>query len=158
MHRVFGVAILLAMPGSAFAVGIGSTIGVDGIDDGVGNGSFRPTFDLVFDPVILQIHALDTLESAFHDSLYLGVDVLVEVVEAPIAGPWSGVVQPGGGVDLFADPDGIAIAGECRLGIQAEESAGFGVYVVPAIGFVSGDGRGSLHAGGALQVSAWFGL
>lgn len=158
MWRVLGTSFLLAVPASAQAFGLGTTIAGFGFDDGFGSGAFRPSFDLVFDPVIVQIHALDTLNSAFDDQLYLGADVLVNVATVPIAGPWSGVVQPGGGVDLLADPDIIGISGECRFGIQAQEQAGFGVYVVPALGFVSGDGGSDLYAGGALQISAWFAL
>lgn len=158
MRLVPAMVLVLFFPASASAFGLGSSIAGFGSGDDVGAGSFRPTFDLVFDPVIVQIHALDTLGAAFDDRLFLGVNVYADAYHAPIGGLFTGVIQPGGGVDLFGSPDGVSVSAQCRLGIQAEERAGFGVYVVPALGFVSGGGYTDLYTGGALQVSAWFSL
>ncbi|MEQ1571191.1 MAG: hypothetical protein ABMA64_36520 [Myxococcota bacterium] len=149
--------LLLASLGEAHALGVGSTIAFGPGFDLFGGPAFVPTVDLVFDPVIVQIHALDTLDAAFDEQLYLGANLYVEVVSQPIGGKWEGVVQPGGGLDLFGDPTTVVIDGQVRLGAQAAEQAGVGLYVVPALGLVASDGDSSLFASGALQLSVWFG-
>ena len=158
------VALGAASP--AWAVGVGSSFGIGGggwfgnpFDFGFGFGSqgFGPSLDLVFDPVVLQLHVLELVDAVADEEVYLGGNVYVTVHDAPVGGPFLGVVQPGASVDLFGDPTIIAVAGECRLGAQAVEGAGLGIYVVPSLGIVAGDGEADLFGGGALQVSAWFG-
>lgn len=140
----------------ARAFGLGSSVG---IELGSAGGGFPPSLDLVVDPAIVQLHVLRTLDAAFDGDLFIGANVYFDVANPVIAGPVSGAVQPGFSVDLGADPTTISVAGECRLGAQAADRAGFGVYVVPAIGMLAVDGQDAeLYAGGTLQISVWFGL
>ncbi|MEQ1504644.1 MAG: hypothetical protein ABMB14_20560 [Myxococcota bacterium] len=153
------VWIALATWGSsAHAFGLGSTVGVQTRSDLGTLGPFPPTLDLVFDPVVLQLHLLQTLDAAFDDALVFGANVYVDVGQAPIAGPWVASAQPGGSLFLLGEPDQLVIAGECRLGMQAHEAAGFGVYLVPALGLATSNGTTELFAGGMLQASVWFDL
>ncbi len=157
------VAMGLGLASNAHAVGFGTTagFGVDSfgggpLDVGLGFGfGFAPSLDLYFEPVVLQIHVLETLDLAVDDTLFAGANVYVGVHEGDIGGGWQGVVQPGGSLDLFLDPVVMSLAGECRFGIQAANAMGFGIYVVPGLGVIAGDGDGELYAGGALQISAW---
>lgn len=166
MTRFLAVLIGLGCASPAWAVGVGSSFGIGGggwfgnpFDFGFGLGAqgFGPSLDLVFDPVVLQIHALELVDAAADGDLFVGANVYVSVHEAPVGGPFLGVVQPGASIDFWGDPGVLAIAGECRLGAQAVEGAGFGVYVVPSLGIAVGDGDADLFGGGALQFSAWFG-
>lgn len=154
----------LASP-AAHAVGFGSTaaVGTGGwqlgpFDLALGLG-FAPTLDLHADPVLVQIHVLEFTEALIDDDdVYLGANVLFDAHDAPLGGQWLGVVQPGGGFDLYSAGDtAVAITGQCRLGAQTQDGAGFGVYVVPEVGLGLSDGDADWIAGGTLQVSAWFG-
>jgi hypothetical protein len=149
-----GLFLGLALHVPAHAFGLGSSVGV-GFGDPLG---FPPSFDLVLDPAIIQIHALQTIDAAVDDQLYLGANVYFEVEIAPIGGPWYGTIQPGFSLDLLGDPTTVVVAGEARLGLAAQDDAGFGLYVVPALGIAASDGDTELVAGGTLQVSVWFGL
>lgn len=154
MPGMFIAMVLGASP--AHALGVGSSVGV-----GTGGpGLFLPSLDLHFEPMLLQIHVMEFFNQIDdNDQLYLGANLYVDAHQADLQGPWSGVVQPGGGLDLFIDPTLMVLTGECRLGAEsANEAGGFGLYVVPALGIAFGDGvDGDLLAGGALQISAWFG-
>lgn len=143
----------LGIHGPAHALGLGSSVGI-GFGDQQG---FAPTFDLVLDPAIIQIHALDTLDAVTNEQLYLGANVYFEVLTSPISGAAYGTVQPGFGVDLYSDPTTIVATGEARLGVAAQQEAGFGVYVVPALGIAASEGDADLVIGGTLQFSVWFG-
>jgi hypothetical protein len=146
---------LLLTTSRAHALGLGSSLA---LAPGGGAGAFTPTFDLVFDSLVLQIRATETLNAAFNNELFLGANLYANAAEKPIAGGFSGVVQPGGGLQLYGDPTVIVVSGQCRLGAQAVDQAGFGLYVVPEIGLVESSGDVNLYAGGALQVSVWFPL
>ncbi|MEZ4235877.1 MAG: hypothetical protein R3F59_06880 [Myxococcota bacterium] len=148
------LALALGVEAPAFAFGLGSSVGI-GFGDSAG---FPPSFDLVLDPAIIQIHVLQTLDAAVDDQLYLGANVYFEAEIAPVGGPWYATVQPGFSLDLLGDPTTVVVAAEARLGLAAEDDAGFGVYVVPALGISASDGNTDLLAGGALQISVWFGL
>ena len=159
-------AALLLLSAPAHAVGIGSTagIGTGGLFSGATffdfrGSSFAPTLDIHANPVLVQIHVLEFTEALVdEEELYLGANVLFAAHEGALTGPWLGVVEPGFGVDLWAtDPMWIGLTGQCRLGAQVQEAAGFGVYVVPELGLGISDGDVDWVAGGTLQVSAWFG-
>lgn len=142
--------------GDARAFALGSSVG---IELGSADGGFPPSLDLVVDPAIVELHVLRTLDAAFDGDLYVGANVYFDLANPTLAGPVTGAVQPGFSVDIGADPTAISVAGECRLGAQAADGAGFGVYVVPAIGLLAVDGEDlALYAGGTLQISVWFGL
>jgi hypothetical protein len=139
--------------GVAHAFEMGTTVGVGG--EGL---SFPPSLDLYFEPVVLQIHALGTLDAAFDEGLYLGANLYVHVAEQAVGSGWKAVIQPGASLDIWGDPTSIGIAVESRFGAQVKETAGFGFYLVPALGFVTGGGQAEPFAGGALQISVWYGL
>ncbi|HHO53147.1 MAG TPA: hypothetical protein ENK18_20300 [Deltaproteobacteria bacterium] len=154
MQGMFIAMMLGSSP--AQAVGVGSSVGVGT----TGPGLFLPSLDFHFDPILLQIHVMEFFNQIDdNDQLYLGANLYVDAHQADLKGPWSGVVQPGGGLDLYIDPTIMVLTGECRLGAQtATEAGGLGVYVVPSLGIAFGDNiDGDLLAGGALQISAWFG-
>jgi hypothetical protein len=135
----------------AFEMGTSVGVGVDGL-------SFAPSLDLYFEPIVLQIHALDTLDAAFDEDLYLGANLYVHVAEQPVGNSWQAVIQPGASLDIWGDPTSIGIAMESRFGAQVKETAGFGFYLVPALGIVTSGGRAEPYAGGALQISVWYAL
>jgi hypothetical protein len=159
-----GCGLFLVAP-QAHAFGVGTTGGFStgGVLDpfdlagAFGSRSFAPTLDLHFDPVLVQIHVLEFVDLVADGEVFLGGNLYVNVHDASVGGPWAGVIQPGASVDLIADPVILALAGECRFGFQAEGDMGFGVYVVPALGVVAGDGDGELYGGGTLQISVWAG-
>lgn len=153
--------------GSAQAVGLGTTgaLGLGGWYDGdiylgdFGSGGFAPTFDIRAEPVIVQIHVLEFTEALIDsDELYLGANVLFAAGARPLHGPWLGVIQPGFGVDMVGDPLVLAITGQSRFGIEAQDAAGVGLYVVPEVGIALGDDTSDWIAGGSLQLSVWFGV
>ena len=169
MRRVFAVLMGLAAASPAWAVGVGSSFGTGGfgigaftggdfnLGDGLGYQGFGPSLDLHFSPIVLQLHVLELFQNASDGDLYIGANGYYQAYEAPIAGSVVGVVQPGLSVDFFGDPVIMALGAECRLGAQAAEAAGAGIYIVPAVGLVIGDGDVDIYAGGALQFSVWFG-
>lgn len=149
--------------GVAHAVEIGSSIGLGGdfyFDDfgarGFGGG-FPPSLDFHFDPIVLQIHVLNTLAAALDERVYIGGNLYVQVAQQPVTTSWNAVVQPGASLDLAGNPVTLGLAFETRLGIQAEQQAGFGIYLVPAVGIVTGGGQAEAYVGGGLQMSVWFG-
>jgi hypothetical protein len=160
-----GGALLLSMPAHAIGVGTTAGLGSEGWSAGnpfdlgfaFGARGFAPSLDLHFDPILLQLHVLELVDAAADGEVFLGANLYVNVYDADIGGPWAGVIQPGASVDILGDPVILGLAGECRLGMQAEGGMGFGIYVVPAIGVVAGDGDGELYTGGTLQISLWAG-
>jgi hypothetical protein len=147
--------------GVAHAFEMGTTVGLGGgldLGDGPGGMSFPPSLDLYFEPIVLQIHVLDTLNAAFDEDLYVGANLYVHVAEQPVGGSWQAVIQPGASLDIWGDPSSIGIAMESRFGAQVKEQAGFGFYLVPALGLVTSGGRAEPFAGGALQVAVWYGM
>jgi hypothetical protein len=172
MKRALVAMALLFVASDARAFGLGTTgaLGLGGdlfgfdvfdFDAGafdVSTGGFAPTLDLHPDPVHVQIHVLELVSALIDDGdVFIGANVYFDAVAKPVSGNWTGVVQPGFGVDLYGDPVTIAVTGECRLGPQVVDAAGFGIYVVPAIGIAIDDGDAFWLAGGSLQLSAWFG-
>jgi hypothetical protein len=155
----------------AGAVGLGSTgaIGVGGdwvdgpFDPAFGGpfgvGGFAPTLDLHANPVLVQIHVLEFTEALIDaEDLYLGANVLFDAHQAPLGGPWLGVVQPGFGIDLLVeDPLALGLTGQCRIGGQVQDGASLGAYVVPTAGLLLNGGDAEWMAGGSLQLSVWFG-
>jgi hypothetical protein len=163
--------------GVAHAFEMGTTIGLGGgldLGEGPGGLAFPPSLDLYFEPIVLQIHVLDTLNAAFDEDLYVGANLYVHVAEQPVGGGKAGeprgrqaagrtagcqaVIQPGASLDIWGDPTSIGVAVESRFGAQVKETAGFGFYLVPALGFVTSGGRAEPFAGGTLQLAVWYGM
>lgn len=156
--------VTMWMASAAHAVGIGSTgaLGLGGWGGGdlfdFGSGGFAPSLDIRAEPVIVQIHVLEFTEALVDDEeLYLGANVLFAAGASPLHGPWLGVVQPGFGFDIVGDPLLLSLTGQCRLGVEAQEAAGVGLYVVPELGIALADNQSDWIAGGSLQLSVWFG-
>lgn len=159
MTKVLGYA-LTAMIGlaasDARAFGLGSSVG---LEFGAADGGFAPSLDLMPGPAVIQLHVLRMVDAAASGALSVGANVYFDVGRPVIAGPIHGTVQPGFSVDLATDPDAVVVAAECRLGALAEEKAGFGVFVVPALGVAALEGDDpDVFGGGTLQVSVWFDL
>lgn len=152
---------LLALPfaavvvaNDAHAVGVGTSIAFS--QDSF--WTYAPTLDLLFDPVVLQIHLTHTLDEAFRDDLYLGANLVVQVAEAPITDGLSAVFQPGGAMWINGDPTAVSLAAIARVGAEAGDRARLGVYVVPYLGLTIEDGDTDVFANGAAQLAVSFQL
>lgn len=162
MKRWLFLGVFL-IPTDALATGLGSSAGLGfgglagrfGADFDFVSRGFAPSFDLHTQPLVLQFHVLEFIDQLSDEEIYLGANLYFDVFAAEISGPWIGVVQPGVSIDLVGDPFIIGLAGECRLGAQAEGAMGFGIYVVPSLGFYTGAGDSDLMVGGTLQISSW---
>lgn len=168
MKRILFVVAVLGLAQEASAIELGTTAGFGTggfgffgtrLGPGWGSRSFAPTFDLRTDALHFQFHVLDLLSTLnAGNGLFLGANGYYRLHEADVGGPWTGVIQPGGSVDLWIDDDAfIALAAEGRFGIEAVGSAGFGIYVVPALGIAIDRGTLDLVTGGTVQISAFFG-
>lgn len=150
------LASLLGTTSTAHAAGVGTSVGVFARS----TGGFVPSLDLHFEPVLIQIHVGEFLRELSEEEVQLGANFYITAAEAGLPGSLTAVVQPGAGLDLFADPSVFRITGECRVGAQlASDRGGFGLYVVPAFGFALGEGApdNQFIVGGAVQISAWLG-
>lgn len=157
MKKLLALAALsLALVPTAEA-GIGTTGWMGGYTDGT---TWFPSFDYRAKGVLVQVHALDLLNGIQPGGFALntGVDVTYVAVKKKIAPDIEGVVMPGAGVRV-ADVSEIRfnLMAQGRVGMEMKQGAGFGVYVVPALGvsnLLTGDV--GLATGGTIQVSAWF--
>ena len=84
MRILLGV-IALSAASPAWAVGVGSSFGIGGggwfgnpfdFGFGLGGQGFGPSLDLVFDPVVLQLHVLELVDAAADGDAFLGANVL----------------------------------------------------------------------------------
>lgn len=155
---LFSTLTLLALaPGAAFA-GVGTTAYAGGYVDGTG---WLPSLDVRQSGVLVQIHLLDQLIpfTAGGDFQFdTGVDVTYGVVKKKIAGDVEGVIMPGGGLALRGPTDSLGwnLMAEARMGMEMKQGAGFGVYVVPALGVTNMvQGKVGLNVGGTTQIEFW---
>lgn len=166
--RTLALALLSTLAAPAWAgVGVGSTLGIGSgvfVFDFTGTAApvgtsvgFRPTLDLYFDDVLLQVHALDTLDMLFDEQIFLGANLYFDLGDAPTRNGWKPVLAPGAGVDLMGDPFFLILTGEARLGLEMQGPAGVSFAVVPALGIAVGDIDTDLVTGGTLQFSGFFG-
>ncbi len=157
--------LMMAMAmATAEAAGFGSSVG---ITPRGGPGVFWPSFDVHADPIVLQIHALEFLDSLTDDQVYFGANLYFDAGRRAFGrNGFEGVVQPGISLDIAANPATLVLLGECRVGFEhSTDGGGFGVYAVPALGVGVGepdlvpgvDDDSPLVVGGALQISAWLG-
>jgi hypothetical protein len=167
------LALMLAIPHEASAMGLGTTgylVGRDfdfGVDTGVltfarFGGWWLPSFDLYpSQTIVIQIHGLDTLAWLFDDTdqIYLGGDISFSAYRTNALPGMTGVIEPGGSLDLwdFNRDLEIVIGGQCRFGIEGGEGMRMGVYLVPGIGVATGDFNDDVVWAGNLQWSMWFG-
>lgn len=168
MRRLFLVALGLGVSTSAHALGVGTTYSLgSGLPWDLGpfldvgaigtSGGFLPSLDLHPGNVTVQIHALETLQVLANEELFLGANCFFGVVEQPNTGAALGVVEPGFGVDLWADPFVLIPTFETRIGVKVPGSMSWGVYAVPALGVAISDNDTDIVIAGGLQFSAWFG-
>jgi hypothetical protein len=153
-------ALVLAAlaPAPAFA-GIGTTAYMGGYTDGT---TWIPSLDIRNSGVLVQIHLLDQLipftQGGGGFVFNTGVDVTTIALKKKVAPDVEGVIMPGGGIRLAGPTDGLAwnVMAEARMGMEMKQGAGFGVYVVPALGVTNGvTGDVGLNVGGTMQVEFW---
>lgn len=167
MRRLLLIGLGLGASVDAHALGIGTTYALGnglGWDLGpfldiqqVTASGFLPSLDLHPGKVTVQIHVLETLQILSNEELFLGANCYFGVVEVPNAGNVVGVVEPGFGVDLWADPFSVAATFETRVGAKSPGGMSWGVYAVPALGVVISENDTDIVIAGTLQFSAWFG-
>lgn len=118
-----------------------------------------PSLDLRLKKVDLQIHALEFIGGIAGDTLLVGGNILFRGLERPAPGPFTGVVDPGVSIDIAADtdfaPTNLGVMGLARMGVEAQERFGVGVYVVPAVGVGLLEEDFELLVAGSLQFSVW---
>lgn len=160
---ILAALALFALPGSAAAVGFGTTYGhgYEGSTRGYYESPFLryPSLDLVLSGVVLQLHPLALLDGITHDDLWLGADAYF--------GGWSwgagqaldGVVVPGASLDLTPDADfdhfNFSAMGQGRVGLEGGGTVRYGVYVVPGLGLALADGDFELALGGRVELALW---
>ena len=155
------------------------------LDSGFTSVHQLPTLDFKTQGWVLQFDALETLASLTRKEftndgdeamgLHFGAAVYKTTLNKDVkgdkdGGDITGVVQPGGQLTLdtnsgFSHMNAAVLAG-LRMGAQASKGMGFGMYVVPQLGFASVRKLGGdkpdptestigLAVGGQLQVSVW---
>ncbi len=168
---LLAVPALLALPqvahagvGSTWAFRSGSTFSYVG---GWGAPGFTfpfhdlPSLDVRMRAVDVQFHVLEFIGgiASESDMLLLGANAYFQGMERPAPGSFVGVFDPGVSLDLAAEtdfsPTNVGVMGLARLGVEAEERFGCGLYVVPAVGIGLIEEEFELLVGGSLQVSIW---
>ncbi len=158
----FLLALALAVLPSAAQAGVGVTwfTGADGGAKGFfTSGSSLPTLDFHMEKYVIQVHALDLVRGVIGEQLYLGGDFYMTTRRLKVNEDIGGVIQPGGSLDIATnfdfDPLNLGVMGKVRMGAQTQKGMGFGIYVVPGIGFgLAGDETDVLFSG-QLQISTW---
>jgi hypothetical protein len=153
MRTLLPLAFLLfSAPAHAFGLGTSITF------SDYGYWTYAPTLDLIFEPVTVQIHLVETLDEAFEDDLYLGANVQVRVVEKELTKGLWGVAEPGGAMWINGDPTRVSLAANMRVGAEAGQDVRAGLFVVPYLGLQIEDGDADVFAAGGLQFAVSFAL
>jgi len=172
IHRLLALFTLslLAAPLSAHAVGVGTTAPVSsGLGDLLrfadaldGNSSYvvghiYPSFDLRFDEIILQIHALETIANIDDDVVYLGGNVWTPLTAGSLGGSWEAFGGVGGSVDLAIDSgDAFIQAGAIApVGVRVGAVPRGAIYVQPGLYVASVFGDVELVADAQIMASIW---
>lgn len=164
------LSLALLVPASpAWALGIGTTLGVGGgfplsiningevVRLGGTSSGFLPSLDFHFSDVALQVHVLETLAGLATEDFFFGANIYFGLPMGGVGGGWDALVAPGAGLDLFIDPFAMGITAEAQFGVTREGAASLGLAIVPALGVWIVDGDVDLLVGGTLQMSIWFG-
>lgn len=163
MKRTLATLALLAAPMTASA-GVGFTAHLESEYSTRGfyfSPMNLPTLDIVNEGLVIQLNALDLVEALTYEQLDLGVNVYKTVKAGPVNDDWKGVLQAGGSLDFVGNPDfsfdplNLALLGQARMGFQKAQDFGFGVYVVPGLGFGYVADEVELMVSGGVQLSAW---
>ena len=161
LQTVATLAAALLFPGQALAVDLGTSIGLGVEYSENGSVGLRnlPTFDLRFPSFIVQVHLLETLLAIGNETVVLGANAYLPLIEnRELAGPVEVAVQPGLSVDVAAGnvPFTMNVGAAARLGIEVPGDLGAGLYIVPVAGVSLLDGDAGLFGGGVLEASVWF--
>ncbi len=126
-----------------------------------------PTLDLRMSGQVIQFDVLELISGITTDQLHLGVNYYKTLDNGDLSeGGWKGVWQLGGALDIDSAPDysfdplNLQLLAQARMGMQAHDKFGFGIYIVPGVGFAKtydfvGDDAFELAVGGEVQLSAW---
>jgi hypothetical protein len=184
MKRTLIAALFIAAPLTAQAgVGFTSHSGVDTSGkSGVSSPmEYVPTIDYKAGPVLIQVDALETMASLGRDDImHFGLNGYFTVKGGKKGGKinnnLNGVLQVGASIDMqqntTAEDDdfhftNMWVVGQARMGAQASDKFGIGIYVVPGLGFARvpdseqddfDDGiemATELAIGTGLQISVW---
>jgi hypothetical protein len=145
------VALAVAAATPAFA-GFGTTATL--------GSPMAPTFDYRANGIVVQLpllHIVGDLASGVEGGPDLGVTASKILHSRKIAEETEGVFMPGLG--LMKTRAGTDIHLQARVGGEMKKGAGFGLYVVPQLGYFmsSVDGvDGAVTTGGTVEFSAWF--
>jgi hypothetical protein len=155
------VVAALSVPLPAFAVDFGTSIGLGVEYSENGSAGLRnlPTLDLRFPSFIVQVHVLETLLALGGETVVLGANAYLPLLEnRELAGPVEVAVQPGLSVDVAAGnvPFTINLGATARFGVEVAGDVGAGLYIVPVVGVSLLDGDAGLFGGGVLEASVWF--
>ncbi|MCB9777107.1 MAG: hypothetical protein H6742_00920 [Alphaproteobacteria bacterium] len=161
MKRTLAALALLAAPMTASA-GVGFTAHVENNYSTRGyyySAMNLPSLDITNQGLVIQLYALDLIEGLTFEQVHLGGAVYKTVKSGEITGDWKGVLQPGGKLDFVTnfdfDPINIGLTGQARMGMQKAGDFGFGVYVVPGLGFGYVADEPELMVSGGVQLAAW---
>lgn len=161
MMRTLLAAALAVLPSVAQAgVGVTWFTGFDGGAKGYfASGSALPTVDYHTEGMVIQVHALDLVRGVIGEQVYLGGDFYMTTRRLKVNEDIGGVIQPGGSLDIATnfdfDPLNLGVMGKVRLGAQTQKGMGFGIYVVPGIGFGLAGEETDVLFSGQLQISTW---
>lgn len=160
MQRL-ALTLLLLSPAPALALEVGTSIGigVETSDNGASGLRNLPTLDFRLPALIIQAHVLETLIAIGDETIVLGANAYLPIIEnRSVAGPVEGVIQPGLSVDVAAGnvPFTLNVGASARLGVECAGDVGVGLYVVPVAGVSMLDGDIGLFGGGVLEASIWF--
>jgi len=171
-HRPLVASTLLALSAPAHALGVGTTAPVgNGLEqlartfadlDGDGfvyPGHFYPSFDLRFDEIVIQIHALETITAIANDEvLYLGANGWIPLTSGTLGGQWEAFAGVGGSLDFAIDSGDsyIQVGPVAPIGIRFGTVPRVAVYVQPGLYLVSDVGIVEVGADASLLASVWF--
>ena len=170
MKRFLVAGLLTALPLTANA-GFGVTAALGTIENSTNTDYFTgqhlyPTLDYKSGPILVQVAALDllnTLASDDEDILLFGLNGYYQIGKGKINDNLMGVRQVGASLDyeqLGEDITFTTLLASLRMGAQASGKMGVGLYVVPQLGInmASEDAREDsmeLAVGGQVQLSVW---
>lgn len=161
MKRFLFATLLLAFPLTARA-GVGLTA-YQGTEISTGNlyvsPFWLPTLDIVSKGRVIQLNALDLLSGLSTKNVWLGGRLYITQNKDKVSKHIKGVLQLGGRLEVVTDTSfkdvNFAAAGTVRMGAQSFDGAGFGIYVVPELGFADASNELEMFVGGGVQISAW---
>ncbi len=163
MRRLTILCALLSLPGTAHALGYGTSYGIGAEVSGRGYyaapfGTW-PSLDLYLHSVTLQLHPLELVHGIMQDDIQLGANAYFAGRSFATGTALEGVIMPGASFDLAADTDfdplDLALMAEGRAGLQAADAMGFGIYLVPGLGIALADGDFELMLGGRVELAIW---